>query len=95
LWQCIAKSPGLFATNSHTPRVCRPAPYRIAGSIALLSGISTAVGFGDVDIVAVQVDRVMIHRPEVAAVEFARRSPSLATAASVPGNARLFMREDV
>jgi len=62
MWQCMAQSPSASATNS-TARVA-PTSTVLAGNWAA-SGTRPASICGDAELVAVQMDGVVIHRREV------------------------------
>jgi hypothetical protein len=78
MWQCIAQSPGSSATNSITRVLPTGTSTVVSGQLRRLGDVA-AVGRRDLEGVAVQVDRVVVHRAEVAEADahaLARRPPA-------------------
>ena len=65
MWQCIAQSPGSSATNSRVRVLPVGTSTVVSGQLCRLRD-PPAVGLGDAERVTVKVDRVVIHRAEVA-----------------------------
>ena len=86
MWQCSAQSPGSSATNSI---VARAADRHEHGRLRPLRRRRDrpAVGRGDLEVVAVQVDRVVVHRRRGCRGGCARARRARPTSGAVPGNA--------
>ena len=89
MWQWSAQSPGSSATNSMA-RVLPDGTSTVVSGHWAESGISPAVGLGDAELIAVDVDGVVVHGAQVAQAD-AHPVAGLATSGAVDGKALEFM----